>query len=90
MSGHTAIAKPAEDANGAYDTIGVVVWFDAIKGYGFAKEEDTGKSLFIHQTNIIADGFRFLDEGDRFECSAVMTEKGLNCLQVKKLEPCVS
>lgn len=43
---------------------GVVKWFDNKKGYGFIKQ-DAGPDIFVHHSNINADGFRSLKEGDR-------------------------
>jgi CspA family cold shock protein len=42
---------------------GTVKWFNAAKGYGFISRED-GDDLFVHFREILADGFRTLDEGD--------------------------
>lgn len=42
---------------------GTVKFFDAVKGWGFITGAD-GKEIFVHQSNIIMDGFRSLDEGD--------------------------
>ena len=39
---------------------GVVKWFDSQKGFGFIAGED-GKDVFVHQSNILMTGFRFLD-----------------------------
>lgn len=42
---------------------GNIKWFNSEKGYGFISDE-TGKDVFVHQSNIIMDGFRSLDEDD--------------------------
>ena len=42
---------------------GTVIWFDRQKGYGFITNSE-GRDIFVHHSNIIMDGFRYLDEGD--------------------------
>lgn len=46
---------------------GTVKWFNATKGFGFITPESGGEDLFVHQTNINADGFRSLREGEAVE-----------------------
>ena len=42
---------------------GTVKWFNAQRGYGFIIDSE-GKDVFVHQSNIVMDGFRHLDEND--------------------------
>ena len=42
---------------------GTVKWFNETKGYGFISRHDGGADVFVHQTAIVADGFRTLAEG---------------------------
>lgn len=42
---------------------GIVKWFDRRKGYGFIIDKDDHE-IFIHQTQIKMNGFRFLYSGD--------------------------
>ena len=46
-------------------------WFDNQKGYGFLTDSE-GKDVFVHHSNIIMDGFRYLNEDDvvNFELGA--------------------
>ena len=48
---------------------GTVKWFD--KGYGFITDSE-GKDVFVHHSNIVMDGFRYLNEDDivNFELGA--------------------
>lgn len=57
-------APPETDTNTEIHN-GKVQWFDRYKGYGFITPEvgDTatnGKAVFVHQSNILCSGFRFL------------------------------
>lgn len=38
-------------------------WFNAQKGYGFITDSE-GKDVFVHHSNIVMDGFRYLNEDD--------------------------
>lgn len=42
---------------------GTVKWFNNQKGYGFITDSD-GKDVFVHHSNIVMDGFRYLNEDD--------------------------
>nr|XP_043637671.1 glycine-rich protein 2-like [Erigeron canadensis] len=49
---------------------GTVKWFNGQKGFGFiAPSDEGGDDLFVHQTEIKAEGFRFLRDGQRVEFS---------------------
>ena len=43
---------------------GTVKFFNAQKGFGFIERED-GDDLFVHFSNIVGDGYKSLDEGQR-------------------------
>jgi len=42
---------------------GTVKWFNSQKGYGFVTPTSGGEDLFVHQSEIKAEGFRTLNEG---------------------------
>jgi len=46
---------------------GTCKWFNVTKGYGFITPDDGSQDLFVHQTNILANGFRSLAEGEKVE-----------------------
>jgi cold shock protein len=62
---------------------GTVKWFNDEKGYGFITPEKGGKDLFVHHSEINADGFRTLNEGDRVEYSVGQGQKGPNAQNVQ-------
>ena len=61
---------------------GTVKWFNNSKGYGFLTQEN-GEDVFVHFTEIRAEGFRTLEEGQRVRFSV---EKGPKGLQAKNVE----
>mmetsp|Transcript_47268 Transcript_47268/g.152342 ORF Transcript_47268/g.152342 Transcript_47268/m.152342 type:complete len:122 (+) Transcript_47268:59-424(+) len=50
---------------------GACKWFNSEKGFGFVSVEGEDQDLFVHQTEIYADGFRSLAEGEplEFKCT---------------------
>lgn len=55
---------------------GTVKWFNDQKGFGFITVDGGGKDVFVHQTAIVAKGFRSLAEGDRVTFEIVQGDKG--------------
>src|ERR1035437_1035960 len=55
---------------------GTVKWFNDQKGFGFISPDGGGDDLFIHHTNIQADGFRSLKEGQKVDYEAGQGRKG--------------
>jgi len=60
---------------------GTVKWFNNEKGYGFITREN-GPDVFVHQTAILAEGYRSLNEGDRVTFEVVQGQKGLQARNV--------
>jgi len=54
---------------------GTVKWFNSGKGYGFISREE-GDDVFVHHSEIQAEGFRQLEEGQRVEFSVEDGPKG--------------
>jgi cold shock protein len=64
---------------------GSVKWFNAVRGYGFITP-DSGEEVFVHHTNILADGFRKLAQGDRVTFEVDNGPKGPYALKVRKVD----
>jgi CspA family cold shock protein len=54
---------------------GTVKWFNSEKGYGFITGED-GKDVFAHFSQIQANGFKTLEEGQEVTFDVVQGQKG--------------
>jgi CspA family cold shock protein len=56
---------------------GTVKWFNAEKGFGFITPEDGSKDLFVHHSEIQADGgYASLKDGQAVEFEVGSSEKG--------------
>jgi len=62
---------------------GKVKWFDERKGYGFITPDDGGADLFVHHSNIEANGFRSLKEGQDVEYEMGEGQKGPQATNVR-------
>ncbi len=60
---------------------GAVKWFDEKKGYGFIEGPD-GHDIFVHFSDIQADGFRKLVEGETVGFELLEGQKGLRATNV--------
>ena len=55
-----------------------VKWFDTKKGYGIISTKGGKEDYFVHQSNIVMDGFRYLCEGDIVDFDVIPGEDGRN------------
>ncbi|EST25714.1 cold-shock protein [Streptomyces niveus] len=55
---------------------GTVKWFNAAKGFGFIEQDDGGPDVFAHFSNIAAEGFRELLEGQKVTFDVAQAQKG--------------
>ncbi|MER0448885.1 cold-shock protein [Streptomyces sp. Edi4] len=56
---------------------GTVKWFNAAKGFGFIEQDGGGADVFAHFSNIAAQGFRELVEGQRVSFDILSGQKGM-------------
>lgn len=63
---------------------GTVKWFNADKGFGFITTEE-GKDVFAHFSQINADGFKSLDEGDNVSFDVAQGARGDQAENIVKL-----
>ena len=55
---------------------GTVKWFNAAKGFGFIEQDGGGPDVFAHFSNIAAQGFRELLEGQKVTFVIAPGQKG--------------
>ncbi len=63
-------------------TKGQVKWFDPKKGYGFIIGPE-GQDVFIHYSQIVADGFRALKDGEWVDYELIQGDKGWQARDVQ-------
>ena len=63
---------------------GNVKWFDSRKGYGFIEKEDGG-DVFAHYQDIVGDGYRTLQEGDRVKFEITSSPKGEKATNIERV-----
>ncbi|MBN2461281.1 MAG: cold shock domain-containing protein [Candidatus Cloacimonetes bacterium] len=67
---------------------GTVKWFDDTKGYGFVLTED-GTEYFVHWKSIVTKSDKerkFLVSGESVEFDTFQTEKGIQAINVIRLD----
>ena len=63
---------------------GTVKWFNEAKGYGFITKEDGG-DVFVHYSEIHANGFKTLSEGQAVEFEVSDGPKGPKAVNVTRI-----
>ena len=63
---------------------GTVKWFNKDKGYGFITDEED-RDIFVHYTQILMDGFRILEQGERVRFDVLHSERGPQAQNVRTI-----
>ncbi len=61
---------------------GTVKFFNATKGYGFIKDDDSGQEIFVHITGLLDQSIK---ENDHVSFETMEGRKGKNAVNVKKI-----
>jgi CspA family cold shock protein len=64
---------------------GTVKWFNEKKGYGFIIPDGTAQDVFVHYSQIQAEGFKTLNEGDKVQFEVFQDVKGARARDVVRL-----
>jgi cold shock protein len=64
---------------------GKIKWFNDTKGFGFICG-DCGLDIFVHHTDIVADGYRSLKEGDTVTYDLAPGLKGPKAVNVNRVD----
>lgn len=63
---------------------GTVKWFNAEKGFGFISTEE-GQDVFAHFSQIQADGFKSLEDGQKVTFDVEEGQRGPQATNIVKL-----
>lgn len=65
--------------------IGIVKWFNNVKGFGFITSEVCEGDIFAHFSEIQAEGYRSLKVGQKVQFELVQGERGASATKITPL-----
>lgn len=66
----------------AFEVLGKIKWFNAVKGYGFITPDGMPGDVFIHHSALRQAGYDAVEQGATVRCEAVRGPKGLQAVRV--------
>ena len=63
---------------------GKVKWFNSKKGYGFIKDDETQKDIFLHVSALEKSKLRILKEDQKIFYDIIEEENKLQAINIKK------
>lgn len=64
---------------------GTVKWFNDAKGFGFITPDDGGEDLFAHFSEVKAEGFKSLQEGQKVSFEVKQGPKGKQASNIQPI-----
>ncbi len=64
---------------------GTVKWFNAEKGFGFIAPDGGAPDVYVHFSEIVGNGYRSLEDGQRGEFEITPGQKGPQASQVRAI-----
>jgi CspA family cold shock protein len=64
---------------------GTVKWFNDAKGFGFITPDDGGEDLFAHFSEVKAEGFKSLQEGQKVSFEVKQGPKGKQAANIQPI-----
>ena len=64
---------------------GTVKFFNSDKGFGFISLSNGEKDVFVHYSNLVGEGYRSLEEGQRVEFDVAQGRNGPEAQNVRAL-----
>ena len=76
MAGWQRASAVCDKLEASIMATGTVKWFNGQKGFGFIEQEGGGPDVFAHYSNIAAQGYRELQEGQKVSFDVTQGPKG--------------
>lgn len=73
------------DKGDLFMALGIVKNFNNEKGYGFINMEGESRDIFFYYTQIVQEGYKTIDPGQKVEFELVEGEKGLQAHHIVKI-----
>ena len=64
---------------------GTVKWFNASKGFGFITNDDDGKDIFLHFSELNCEGYKTVNDGAKVSFEVEQGDKGMKATKVNLL-----
>ncbi|MHA1523087.1 MAG: cold-shock protein [Alphaproteobacteria bacterium] len=70
----------------SFDMVGIVKWFDPVKGFGFIVPEGGGTDVLLHSSCLRQFGYQSVTEGAQLTVKVIERPKGLQAVEIINLD----